>query len=88
MYIQKEELETKVKEIFSRMSIFDYKINYIDARKMCVDRYIIVASVDYQDEKGLKAVEGILSYLGEIKKSESNENLYFVNYITKAREIK
>lgn len=87
VYIQKEELESKIKDIFQRMSFVDFQLNYVDARKMCVDRYIIVARVDYQSEKGLKAVEGILSYLGEIKKSENNENLYFVNYIAKPREI-
>lgn len=69
------------------MSFIDFQLNYIDARKMCVDRYIIVARADYQSEKGLKAVEGILSYLGEIKKSENDENLYFVNYIAKPRQI-
>lgn len=87
VYIQKEELEVKIKDIFQRMSFIDFQLNYIDTRKMCVDRYIIVARADYQSEKGLKAVEGILSYLGEIKKSENDENLYFVNYIAKPRQI-
>lgn len=88
IYVQKEELENKIKDIFQRMSLLDYQLNYVDARKMCVDRYIIVARADYQSEKGLKAIEGILSYLGEIKKSENDENLYFVNYIAKPRDIK
>lgn len=87
VYIQKEELEVKIKDIFQRMSFIDFQLNYVDVRKMCVDRYIIVARADYQSEKGLKAVEGILSYLGEIKKSENDENLYFVNYIAKPRQI-
>jgi cell division protein FtsB len=88
IYIQKEELEGKIKDIFQRMSFVDFQLNYVDAKKMCVDRYIIVARANYQSEQGLKAVEGILSYLGEIRKSEQDENLYFVNYITKPRDVK
>ena len=87
-YIQKEELEGKIKDIFQRMSLLDYQLNYVDAKKMCIDRYIIVTRVNYESEKGLKAIEGILSYLGEIKKSENDENLYFVNYIATPRDIK
>ena len=88
IYVQKEELENKIKDIFQRMSLLDYQLNYVDAKKMCIDRYIIVTRVNYESEKGLKAIEGILSYLGEIKKSENDENLYFVNYIAKPRDIK
>jgi len=87
-YITKEELEPKVKEIFKRMSLVDYQLNYIDVKKMCIDRYIIVARIHTESENGLKAAEGILSYLGEIKKSDKDESLYFVNYISKAKEIK
>lgn len=87
-YISKEELETKVKEIFERMSVLDYEIKYLDSKKMCLDRYIIVTQVSAQSEKGLQAAEGILSYIGDIKKSEKNESIYFVDYISKARETK
>lgn len=87
-YITKEELEPKVKEIFKRMSLVDYQLNYIDAKKMCIDRYIIVVRIHTESENGLKAAEGILSYLGEIKKSDKDDSLYFVNYISKAKEIK
>lgn len=87
-YISKEELETKVKDIFERMSVLDYEIKYLDSKKMCLDRYLIVTQVSAQSEKGLQAAEGILSYIGNIKKSEKNESIYFVDYVSKAREIK
>lgn len=87
-YISKEELETRVKEIFERMSVLDYEIKYLDSKKMCLDRYVIVTQVSAQSEKGLQAAEGILSYIGDIKKSEKNDSIYFVDYISKARETK
>lgn len=87
-YITKEDLELKVKDIFSRMSILDYNLKYIDSKKMCLDRYIIISQVSAQSENGLKAAEGILAYIGSVKKSEQNNTIYFVDYITKAKEIK
>lgn len=87
-YITKEELALKVKDIFSRMSILDYNLKYIDSKKMCLDRYIIISQVSAQSENGLKAAEGILAYIGSVKKSEQNNTIYFVDYITKAKEIK
>ncbi|MDD2894993.1 MAG: hypothetical protein PHG81_03140 [Aliarcobacter sp.] len=87
-YISKEELETKVKDIFQRMSILDYEIKYLDSKKMCLDRYLIVTQVSAESEKGLQAAEGILSYIGSIKKSEINDSIYFVDYVSKAREVK
>lgn len=88
LYISKEELETKVKDIFGRMSILDYNLKYIDSKKMCLDRYIIISQVSAQSEGGLKAAEGILAYIGSVKKSEKNDTIYFVDYITKEKEIK
>ena len=87
-YITKEELETKVKDIFERMSILDYEIKYLDSKKMCLDRYLIVTQVSAETEKGLQAAEGILSYIGKIKKSEKNDSIYFVDYVSKAREMR
>lgn len=87
-YITKEELETKVKDIFGRMSILDYEIKYLDSKKMCLDRYLIVTQVNAETEKGLQAAEGILSYIGKIKKSEKNDSIYFVDYVSKAREMR
>lgn len=87
-FITKEELEPKIKDIFQRMSVFDYNLKYIDAQKMCLDRHIIVSQITSQSEDGLKAALGILSYLGPVKKSEKNDTIYFVDYISKAREIK
>ena len=49
-YITKEELEPKVKEIFQRMSILDYDLKYVDAQKMCIDRFIIVSQLSAQSE--------------------------------------
>ena len=88
LYITKEELEPKVKEIFQRMSILDYELKYVDAQKMCLDRFIIVSQVTAQSENGLKAAEGILGYIGNIKKSDNNATIYFVDYISKPKEIK
>ena len=87
-YITKEELEIKVKDIFGRMSILDYEIKYLDSKKMCLDRYLIVTQVSAETEKGLQAAEGILSYIGKIKKSEKNDSIYFVDYVSKAREMR
>ncbi|MDZ7818123.1 MAG: hypothetical protein U5K55_05710 [Aliarcobacter sp.] len=87
-YITKEELEIKVKDIFTRMSILDYNLKYIDSKKMCLDRYVIISQVSAQSEDGLKAAEGILAYIGAVKKSEKNDTIYFVDYITKPKEIR
>lgn len=87
-YITKEELEIKVKDIFNRMSLLDYQLNYLDAKKMCIDRHIIIAQVTAQSENGLKAAEGILSYIGKIKKHDTNDSIYFVDYISTPKEIK
>ena len=86
-YITKEELEPKVKEIFKRMSILDYNLKYVDANKMCLDRFIIVSQVSAQSEKGLKAAEGILGYIGNVKKSDTNNTIYFIDYITKPKGV-
>lgn len=87
-YMTKNEIETKVKDIFSRMSIFDYELNYLDSKKMCIDRYILVVNVSSQSENGKKAAEGILSYIGEVKKSDKEESIYYVDYISKSKENK
>ena len=52
------------------MSVLDYELKYLDSKKMCIDRHIIVAQVSAQSENGLKAAEGILSYIGKIKKHD------------------
>lgn len=87
-YIKKEELDIKIKDIFERMSIFDYKLKFLDSKKMCIDRYVLVAQLSAQSEEGLKAGEGILSYIGKIKQSEQNKSIYFVDYIAQPKEIK
>jgi hypothetical protein len=87
-YITKDELESKVKDIFSRMSVFDYQLNYLDSKKMCIDRYLIVTQVTSQSENGLQAALGILSYIGKIKKHDQNDTIYFVDYISMPKEIK
>lgn len=87
-YISKEELEVKVKDIFKRMSVLDYSLKYLDSKRICVDRYILVTQLVSQSEKGTIAGEGILSYIGEMKKSTKNPSIYFVDYVTKSRESK
>lgn len=87
-YITKDELEKKVSEIFKRMSVLDYNLKYLNSKEMCVDRHIIIAQLTARSDKGIIAGEGILSYLGEIRKSDANETLYFVDYIAKPKENK
>lgn len=87
-YIAKEELEVKVKDIFKRMSVLDYELKYLDAKRMCIDRHIIVAQLTAQSDNGIKAAEGILSYIGSIKKSDKNDTIYFIDYISTPKEIK
>lgn len=86
-YLNKEELEIKVKDIFGRMSVLDYNLKYLDSKKMCIDRYIIITQVSAQSEKGMQAALGILSYIGNIKKSDQNDSIYFVDYIANPKEI-
>jgi hypothetical protein len=87
-YIKKEEIDNKIKDIYKRMSVLDYNLKFLNSKKMCIDNYIIVTQLTARSEKGLKAGEGILSYLGEMKKSEKNNTIYFVNYISKPKDIK
>lgn len=87
-YIRKEELEPKIKEIFSRMSILDYELKYLDSKKMCIDRYLIITQVTAESENGLKAALGILSYIGKIKKHDENDTIYFIDYISAKKEMK
>lgn len=87
-YIKKEDLDNKIKEIYKRMSVLDYNLKYLNSKKMCIDNYILVTQLTARSEKGLKAGEGILSYLGEMKRSEKNNTIYFVNYISKPKDIK
>lgn len=85
-YINKEELEKKVKGIFGRMSVLDYNIRYLDAKKMCIDRHIIITQVIAPTEQSLKAAQGVISYLGEIKQSDKNKSIYFIDYISKPKD--
>ena len=55
---------------------------------MCLDRYIIIAQLTARSEKGIEAGEGILSYLGKIRKSQNNDTLYYVDYIAKPKDKK
>lgn len=84
-YISKDDLAKKISTIFERMSILDYNLRYLDSKQMCVDRYILIAQLTAQSEMGVKAGESILSYLGEVKKSDTEESLYYINYIAKPK---
>jgi hypothetical protein len=87
-YIKKEELDNKIKDIYKRMSVLDYNLKFLNSKKMCIDNYILVTQLTARSKDGLVAGEGILSYLGEMKKSEKNNTIYFVNYISKPKDIK
>jgi hypothetical protein len=88
MYIKIEELDSKIKDIYKRMSVLDYNLKYLNSKKMCIDNYVLVTQLTARSKEGLKAGEGILSYLGKMKKSVSNNTIYFVNYISKPKDIK
>ena len=87
-FIKKDELDSRIKDIYKRMSVLDYDLKYLNSKKMCIDNYILVTQLTARSENGLKAGEGILSYLGEMRKSEKNNTIYFVNYISKPKDIK
>ena len=87
-YIKQDELKTRVAEIFDRVSLLDYQLKLLDVKPMCIDRHILVVNLFANSEEGYKAGEGILNYLGTTAKSDSGENLYFVNYIAKPRGTK
>lgn len=87
-YLKQEELAEKVKEVFSRISLLDYQIEYLDSKKMCIDRYILITKINYESEKGKQAALGILNFLGNSLQSDSDESIYFVDYIAKPKEIK
>lgn len=82
-YIKKDELKTKVTDIFKRMSLFDYNLQYLDSKKMCIDRYVIVAQLTSKSQEGKKAGLGILKYIGETKQSQKSDSIYFIDYIAK-----
>ena len=87
-YIKKEEIDSKIKDVYKRMSVLDYNLKFLNSKKMCIDNYIIVTQLTARSKEGLKAGEGILSYLGEMKKNKKNNTIYFVNYISKPKDIK
>ena len=70
------------------MSVFDYELNLLESKKMCIDRYVLITQLVSSSPEGLQAGEGILSYLGQIKKHETNKQVYFVDYISKPKDIK
>ena len=80
-YATTEEIETRLKDIFKRMSILDYELILLTTKKMCIDRHVLVARLDYKNQNAKKAGLGILNYLGTTKQSLKDENVYFVDYI-------
>lgn len=86
LYPKKEEIEQKVKKVFERMSILDYDLRYVDAKTMCVDRHILITQLIAQDPSSKKAGLGILSYIGQTKKSDKEDSIYFVDYIAKPKD--
>lgn len=87
-YIKEDEIKIRVGEIFDRVSLLDYQLKLVDVKNECIDRHIIIARLYANSKNGFKAGEGIFNYLGETIKSEQDENLYFINYISRLRDIK
>lgn len=86
VYVSQAELEKKIQNIYKRMSVFDYKLKFISAKKMCIDRYIIISQLTSSTKKGQKAGLGILKYLGETHKSGKSDTIYFTNFISKRKD--
>lgn len=84
-YLSQDDLSKKLQGIFVRMSLPDYRLQYITSTQMCIDRYAIMVQLDAKNPNGLKAGKGILSYLGKIQKSKQEESVYFIDYILKAK---
>ncbi len=84
-YQTKEEIETKTKNIFKRMSVLNYDLNLLKIKPMCIDRYILFVELDYEDEDALEAGKKILSYIGNVKKYKDSD-IYLVDYKLKAKE--
>lgn len=87
-YLKQDELANKVTEIFKRVSLLDYQIDYVDSKKICIDRYVLITKVNYESENGKQAATGILNFLGKSLQSEGDENLYFVDYIAQPKDVK
>ena len=87
-YLKQDELANKVTEIFKRVSLLDYQIDYMDSKKICIDRYVLITKVNYESENGKQAIEGILNFIGETVQSEGNDKLYFVDYIAQPKDLK
>ncbi len=85
-YATPEEIKTRVTEIFDRVSLLDYQLQVLDVKNECIDRNIIVARLYARNEKGYQVGEGIFNYLGETIRSDKDENLYFINYISRQRQ--
>ncbi|WP_419764066.1 MAG: hypothetical protein ACNI28_09755 [Arcobacter sp.] len=85
-YTTQEALAKKLKGIFYRMSLPDYNLKYITSTQLCINRYAIMVQLNTNSSNGLKAGEGILSYLGKIHKSAKKDNIYFVDYILDAED--
>lgn len=88
-YPTTEELESKLKEIFKRMSILDYELTLLATKKICIDRHVLVTALDYKTQNAKKAGLGILNYLGTVKQSDKDQSIYYIDYIAdKKVEVK
>ena len=85
-YIKQDELETRIKGIFERMSVLDFEIRLVTLKQLCVDRYIFMVQILSYSEEGRKAAHGILSYLGNVQLSADNDTLYYVDYVVAKKE--
>lgn len=84
-YIKEDEIRVRVAEIFDRVSLLDYQLKLLDVKNECIDRHILVVKLYANSENGYKVGEGIFNYLGETVRSDQDENLYFINYISRQR---
>ncbi|OCL81755.1 hypothetical protein [Arcobacter porcinus] len=84
-FLNKEELDKKLKSVFKNYSLADYTLSLVDSKMLCVDRFMLIVNLDASSKEGIQAGERILGYLGKVQRKKGFDTLYFVDYIQKAR---
>ncbi|OCL85466.1 hypothetical protein AAX26_01892 [Aliarcobacter thereius] len=84
-FLNKEELDKKLKSVFKNYSLADYRLSLVDSKMICVDRFMLIVNLDASSKEGIQAGERILGYLGKVQRKKGFDTLYFVDYIQKAR---
>ncbi len=84
-YASQKQIEEKVRAIFSRMSILNYKLKLLKTNKICLNKYALVVKLSSDEQSGIEAGEKILSYIGKYKRYKDSD-IYVVEYNLEAKE--